>query len=135
MNQLQTEMRGILQAIERALKAGESPAMILDENSPIRDGIRTAIANATGVTSSDCWCGPEVDYVDPVTGVKVYVHRAPKQPLLTEEDWQAVADRCACIVSGRLKAAVDERIAMALCKTVAEPVAKKPRKKPLKSTA
>jgi hypothetical protein len=26
-------------------------------------------------TSSDCWCEPELDYVDPVTGDEVWVHR------------------------------------------------------------
>ena len=25
--------------------------------------------------SADCWCGPELDYVDPETGVSVYVHK------------------------------------------------------------
>lgn len=24
----------------------------------------------------DCWCEPEIDYVDPDTGVAVYVHRS-----------------------------------------------------------
>lgn len=33
-----------LQAIEHALRMGFSPAEVLDENSPIRDGIRAAIA-------------------------------------------------------------------------------------------
>ena len=28
-------------------------------------------------TSADCWCCPDVDYVDPDTGVKVYVHKRP----------------------------------------------------------
>ena len=25
--------------------------------------------------SENCWCEPELDYVDPETGVKVYVHK------------------------------------------------------------
>ena len=28
------------------------------------------------IASPDCWCEPEVDYVDPDTGVKVFVHRS-----------------------------------------------------------
>jgi hypothetical protein len=27
------------------------------------------------VASPDCWCSPELDYVDPETGNAVYVHR------------------------------------------------------------
>jgi hypothetical protein len=30
------------------------------------------------VASADCWCGPEVDYVDPITGAAVYSHRRPQ---------------------------------------------------------
>lgn len=29
-------------------------------------------------TSKDCWCNPEVDYVDPDTGATVYVHKEPQ---------------------------------------------------------
>lgn len=37
-----------LEAIEYALRMNFSPATILDEGSPIREGIRAAIARATG---------------------------------------------------------------------------------------
>ena len=29
-------------------------------------------------TSGDCWCNPELNYVDPVTGVEVWVHKEPQ---------------------------------------------------------
>lgn len=29
------------------------------------------------VSSPDCWCNPRVEYVDPETGVAVYVHHKP----------------------------------------------------------
>lgn len=37
--------REALEAIEHALRMGFSPATVLDENSPIRDGIRAALAS------------------------------------------------------------------------------------------
>jgi hypothetical protein len=27
------------------------------------------------IDSENCWCEPELDYTDPVSGVSVYVHR------------------------------------------------------------
>ena len=29
-------------------------------------------------SSGDCWCNPELNYVDPVTGVEVWVHKEPQ---------------------------------------------------------
>jgi hypothetical protein len=29
-------------------------------------------------TTADCWCEPEVEYVDPETGAAVYLHRVPQ---------------------------------------------------------
>lgn len=42
------ELLEALQSIEHALRMGFSAATVLDENSPIRDGIRAAIAKAVG---------------------------------------------------------------------------------------
>ena len=36
---------------------------------------RTALVIREHEASADCWCGPEVDYVDPDTGAKVFVHK------------------------------------------------------------
>lgn len=36
--------------------------------------IENAVNNVHSETA-ECWCMPEIDYVDPVTGVKVYVHK------------------------------------------------------------
>lgn len=44
-------MFDVLQAIEHALRTGISAAQVLDENSPIRDAMRDAIAKATGEAS------------------------------------------------------------------------------------
>jgi hypothetical protein len=41
----------------------------------IADRLESLIPRREHVTSGDCWCEPELDYVDPVTGAKVYVHR------------------------------------------------------------
>lgn len=41
-------MLDILQTIELGLRRGYSAAELLDENSPVRDRIRAAIAKATG---------------------------------------------------------------------------------------
>jgi len=29
-------------------------------------------------SSGDCWCNPELNYVHPVTGVEVWVHKEPQ---------------------------------------------------------
>jgi len=42
------DMLDILQTIELGLRRGYSAAELLDENSPVRDRIRAAIAKATG---------------------------------------------------------------------------------------
>lgn len=34
-----------------------------------------AVLSREHEASADCWCGPEVVYVDPDTGAKVFVHR------------------------------------------------------------
>lgn len=36
-----------------------------------------AAAPRQHMASADCWCNPAVDYVDPDTGVTVYVHNEP----------------------------------------------------------
>ena len=34
-----------------------------------------AVKTPEHITSPDCWCEPELDYVDPETGNEVWVHR------------------------------------------------------------
>lgn len=83
--------RGLLEAIEHALRMGFAAAEVLDENSPIRDGIRSELALIDGECVSDCsrltqrehiasdrcWRNPVRESTDPDTGVSVYLHRDP----------------------------------------------------------
>lgn len=41
---------------------------------PIIDAIAPPAIEREHVESADCWCAPALDYVDPETGVAVYVH-------------------------------------------------------------
>ena len=70
-------MREALEAIEHALKMGFSPAEVLDENSPIRDGIRSALAEqpAYGVEDKGPFCAVDID-----NGLRAYPWTYINQP-------------------------------------------------------
>jgi len=36
------------------------------------------------IASQDCWCRPETNYVDPVTGITVWVHKS-MEPIAPDE--------------------------------------------------
>ena len=42
-------------------------------------GKRNKVGPLEHVPSPNCWCEPEIDYIDPDTGTKVFVHKRPQQ--------------------------------------------------------
>ena len=66
------------------IPVGNSPAGEMacewthDALKEIRDAIRARGQVREHVMSGDCWCNPELNYVDPVTGVEVWVHKEPQ---------------------------------------------------------
>jgi hypothetical protein len=66
------------------LAAGASWPIKLDSND-FEGSMRKLGMNALAdgakrehIAGADCWCHPEIDYTDPVTGVSVYVHKRPQ---------------------------------------------------------
>lgn len=84
------KMREALQAIEQALQMGFSPSDVLDENSPIRDGIREALAEQPALSVPDGWTiqrKPDNSITVQALGIGgVAVHRYATQERLIPEE-------------------------------------------------
>lgn len=71
----------VADAVCKQFAAAGIPAVIGSPN-PAEDLHARAIIALGGsvkrehIASSACWCQPEVDYTDPITGVSVFVHRS-----------------------------------------------------------
>ena len=66
---------------ERRTARREELLRRLDETlTPLPDGAAEHLKSIAQehVASEDCWCGPEVEYMDPETGAAVYVHKRPQ---------------------------------------------------------
>jgi hypothetical protein len=59
---------------------GKSAAHARPASPELTAAIQKAIANTPRyhTAQADCWCEPDIDYVDPDTGTAVYVHRGPQ---------------------------------------------------------
>ena len=83
MNDLRTAAQQALEALEFL----SLDFFMLDPISPGREaGTKAIIALKTVLSTtrehitdgSPCWCNPELNYVDPDTGAKVWVHKEPQ---------------------------------------------------------
>ena len=82
------EMRGAFYEgfLKGAVAEREVCAKVADEwvkayphpSETIAAAIRARGGEREHDASSDCWCNPELNYVDPVTGAKVWVHKEPQ---------------------------------------------------------
>ena len=56
----------------------EARIKFIADNPAAAQALALKVPSPTGddhIASERCWCGPEVAYTDPVTGVSVLVHR------------------------------------------------------------